>query len=65
MIKNDRVKFPSGVPITKEGKETIQAMLIKDPTKRLQLIDFVQTPYAIMEPEDFDPIYDQAKLDCS
>lgn len=58
MIKNDKVKFPSGVPITHEGKETIKNMLNKDPTKRMQLIDFVQTPYAIMEPEDFDPIYE-------
>lgn len=35
MIKNDRVKFPSGVPITNDCKETIKAMLNKDPTKRL------------------------------
>ena len=41
MIKKTPVKFPPEIPITNEGKEVIKAMLIKDPNKRLQLIDFV------------------------
>ena len=57
MIRLTPVKFPPGTPITHEGKEIIKHMLAKDPNKRLQLIDLVQAPYAIMEPEEFDPIY--------
>ena len=54
MIRCDAVKFPKHIPITPEGKQVIESMLQKDPAKRLQLIDFVQTPYALYEDEEFD-----------
>jgi hypothetical protein len=41
MIKNDKIRFPKGVPITNECKDTINSMLNKDPKKRLELIDYV------------------------
>jgi len=53
-IKNDQVKFPKTSPITPEGKEVIKAMLQKDPSKRIELIDFVSQPYNIMEEEEFE-----------
>lgn len=56
-IKNDRIRFPADIPITQLGKEAITKMLQKDHTKRLELIEFVQTPYAIMEDEEFDVLY--------
>jgi serine/threonine protein kinase len=37
-IRNDKVRFPSGIPITPEGKELLKAMLEKDPKKRLELL---------------------------
>ena len=56
-IKTDPVRFPKTAPITNEGKEFIKAMLQKDPTKRIELIEFVQQPYNIMEEEEFDQKY--------
>ena len=41
MIRHDAIKFPRDKPLTQEGKDLIRSMLQKDPTKRLQLIDFV------------------------
>ena len=37
-IRNDKVKFPTGIPITPGGKELIKSMLEKDPKKRLELL---------------------------
>ena len=39
-IKNEPVRFPKTSPITPEGKEVIKSMLQKDPTKRIELIEF-------------------------
>lgn len=61
MIRTEPVKFPKSVPVTQEGKEVIKAMLNKDPTKRLELIDFVQQSYNIMEEEEFDKMFEEAK----
>ena len=41
MIRNDNVKFPKETPISPLGKQLIKDFLMKDPTKRLELIDFV------------------------
>lgn len=48
MIRNDPVKFPKEQPITPLGKQLIKDFLTKDPTKRIELIDFVQQPYNTM-----------------
>ena len=56
-IKNEKPKFPHGIPITKEGKDVIKAMLEKDPKKRLELLQFVTTPYNTMEDEEFKELY--------
>ena len=37
-IRNDKVKFPTGIPITPGGKDLIKSMLEKDPKKRLELL---------------------------
>jgi len=58
MIKNDNVKFPRDTPITNECKEVIKQMLEKDPEKRLQLIDFVQSEYALMDEEEFEKVFE-------
>ena len=36
------------------GKEMLNAMLEKDPTKRIELIDFVQSEYNIIDDEEFE-----------
>ena len=36
-------------------------MLTKDPSKRIELIEFVQQPYNTMEDEEFDKLYLEAK----
>jgi serine/threonine protein kinase len=61
-IKNDQVKFPKSSPITPEGKEVIKAMLQKDPTKRIELIDLVTQPYNTMEEEEFEVKYSEVKV---
>lgn len=55
-IKNDEVKFPNRVPVTKQAKDTIRRLLEKDPTKRIELLDFVDIPYCLLEEEDLDDI---------
>ena len=60
-IKNDPVRLPKTSPITPEGKEAIKAMLQKDPTKRIELIDFVTQPYNTMEDEEFEQKYNDVK----
>lgn len=60
-IKNDPVKFPKNSPITPEGKELIKSMLQKDPAKRVELIEFVTTPYNTMEDEEFELKYEAVK----
>jgi serine/threonine protein kinase len=60
-IKNDQVKFPKSSPITPEGKEVIKAMLQKDPTKRIELIDFVTEEYNIMDEDEFEEKYAEVK----
>ena len=61
-ITHDNVKFPKNYPITSEAKEIIKSMLQKDPTKRLELIELVQTPYNTMEEEEFQARYEETKL---
>ena len=53
-IIKDPVKIKNTYPITAMGKEMLKAMLIKDPTKRIELIDFVQSEYNIMDDDEFD-----------
>lgn len=40
-IVNEPVKFKNTHPITPMGKEVLKSMLDKDPTKRIELIEFV------------------------
>lgn len=60
MIRTDHVKFPNDRPVTPEGKEIIRAMLNKDPSKRLELIDLIQQDYAIMDDEEFEALHNKA-----
>ena len=55
-IRNDPVKFPNNVPITDGAKDALRRMLDKDPSKRIELVDFVDLPYCLMEEEDLDRI---------
>ena len=59
-IRTDKVKFPSGVPITPLGKDMIKAMLEKDPKKRLDLLQFVTTDYNTLEDDEFKEMYKKA-----
>lgn len=60
-IKTDPIKFPKTSPITPEGKEVIKSMLHKDPTKRIELIEFVTQPYNTMEDDEFLQKYEEVK----
>ena len=64
MIKCDNVRFPKSVPITPQGKDVIKRMLDKESKKRLELIEFVQMDYAIMDEEEFDIINKKAQDEC-
>jgi|TARA_B110000977_G_scaffold194893_1_gene272349 serine/threonine protein kinase len=56
-IINEPVKFNNKYPISDMGKNVIKSMLQKDPTKRIELIEFVQSDYNTLEDEEFDNIY--------
>lgn len=62
-IVNDPVKFNRKQPITDMGKEVLTAMLQKDPTQRIELIDFVQSEYNIIDDDEFDQIYEKTKIE--
>ena len=61
MIRTEQVKFPKTKSITPEGKEVIRQMLQKDPNKRLQLIDFVQQDYNLMDDDEFEQKYEASQ----
>lgn len=58
-IKTEPLKFPTDTPFSEEGQEVMRAMLIKDPKKRMELIEFVETPYARWEPAEFDKVFEE------
>lgn len=62
-IINDPPRFKKTQPITALGKEVMLAMLNKDPTQRIELIDFVQSEYNIMDDEEFEQMYEKTKLE--
>lgn len=53
-IKSDPVKFPTTVAVTDGAKDAIRRMLEKDHTKRIELVDFVDLPYCLMDEEQLD-----------
>lgn len=62
-ICSDPPKFKNSYPITAMGKEVLKSMLEKDPTKRIELIDFVQSEYNIIDDEEFEQIYEKTKVE--
>ena len=53
-IISDQVRFKNSYPITSMGKEVLKSMLVKDPSKRIELIDFVQSEYNIIDDDEFE-----------
>lgn len=53
-IKSDPVKFPNTVPVTEGAKDVMRRMLEKDPAKRIELVDFVDIPYCLLEEEELE-----------
>ena len=53
-ICSDNIKFKNTYPITDLGRDMLKAMLDKDPSKRIELIDFVQSEYNIIDDYDFE-----------
>lgn len=53
-IINQAIKFPSDQPVTHEAKEVIKGMMHKDPTKRLTLLDVMNTHYYMMDDEELE-----------
>jgi serine/threonine protein kinase len=53
-IREEPVKFPDTVPVTDDAKEVIIKLLEKDPAKRIELLDFVDLPYCLMEEEELE-----------
>lgn len=53
MIKTAPLKFPKDVIVTPETKDLIKQMLERDPEKRLDLMDFMETEYFRMEDDVF------------
>ena len=53
-IKNDQVKFPNSVAVTNGAKDAIRRLLEKDPSQRIELVDFVDLEYCLLEDEELD-----------
>jgi serine/threonine protein kinase len=51
-IKSEPVKFPNTVPVTDGAKDAIRRMLEKDPANRIELLDFVDLPYNLLEQDE-------------
>ena len=45
------------------GKDVLKSMLSKDPTKRIELIEFVQSDYNTMDDEEFERIYEKTQVE--
>jgi len=60
---NEPIKFKNTYPITQIGKDMLKAMLDKDPAKRIELIDFVQSEYNIIDDEEFEQMYEKTKVE--
>lgn len=60
-IINDPIKFKNNYPLTQIGREMLKKMLDKDPAKRIELIDFVQSEYNIMMDDEFETLYEKTK----
>lgn len=55
-IKKDPLKFPSNISVSDHAKDILRLMMDKDPTKRVELVDFVDMPYNLMDEEELDKI---------
>ena len=53
-IVNEPLRFKNTYPISNLGRDVIKGMLQKDPAKRIELIDFVQSEYNIIDDYDFE-----------
>jgi len=53
-IKTDNIRFHPKVPVTDEAKQALLTLLQKDPTQRIELVDFVDLPYCLMSDEELD-----------
>lgn len=62
-IISDPPKFKNTYPITQMGKDMLKMMLDKDPTKRIELIDFVQSEYNIIDDEEFEQLFEKTKIE--
>lgn len=58
-IMNEKFHIPNDVAVTDMAKELLHKMLDKDPAKRLELIDFVQSDYYNIDDFDFKKLVDQ------
>lgn len=56
LIINAPLKFPSDVPVTHEAKDILKGMLNKDPTKRVSLLDIMNTDYYKIDDEELEEL---------
>lgn len=53
-IRTEPIKFPNTVAVTDGAKDAIRRMLEKDPANRIELLDFVDLPYCLLEEEELE-----------
>jgi len=58
LIKTAPVKYPKDIIVTPQTREIITRMLEKEPEKRLDLMDFMETDYYRMDDESFKKMVD-------
>ena len=60
-IREQKVKFPPGIPITNECKNIILQMLDKDKNKRLELLKFTDMPYYLWDEDTLEEAIENTK----
>lgn len=58
LIKTAKVQYPKDIIVTPQTREIITKMLEKEPEKRLDLMDFMETDYYRMDEESFKSMVD-------
>lgn len=56
-IKTAKITFPSDVALTDMGRDLLLSMLDRDPKKRLELLNFMNTEYFNIDDEAFAEMY--------
>ena len=50
-IKEAKLRFPKEIPVTEGAKDAMRKLMNKESAERIELVDFVDLPYCLMDDE--------------